>query len=104
MRSFDERKDAFEKRFAHDEQMRFKVDMRANRLLGQWAAKKMGLSESESADFVRELIASDFEEAGRDDVFRKLCSSLGDSVAESAVREQMEAAHEEAYRQVIEES
>ncbi len=104
MQSFDERKDAFEKRFAHDEQLRFKVDMRANRLLGQWVAKKKGLSESESADFVREVIDADFEEAGREDVFRKLCASLGDSVDESAVREQMEAAHEEARRQVIEES
>ena len=104
MQSFDERRDAFENRFAHDEKLRFNVDMRANRLLGQWAAKRMGMSEAETADFVREVIGSDFEEAGREDVFRKISSSLGDLADEAAIREQMDAAMQEARRQVIEET
>ena len=104
MESFDERRDAFEKRYAHDEKLRFNIDMRANRLLGQWAAKKMGMNEAETAHFVREVIGSDFEEAGWEDVYRKISSSLGDLADEPAIREQMEAAQEEARRQVIEES
>ncbi len=72
MANMDDREKAFEKKFAHDEELRFKAEARRNKLLGLWAAEKMGKSESEAGTYAKEVIAADFEEAGDEDVFRKI--------------------------------
>ena len=72
MSDFDKREDAFEKQFAHDEELRFKAEARRNRKLGLWAAEKLGKSGAAAEDYARGVIAADIEEQGDEDVFRKL--------------------------------
>tara|TARA_R100000322_G_scaffold22153_17_gene15029 strand:+ start:5742 stop:6143 length:402 start_codon:yes stop_codon:yes gene_type:complete len=72
MSTFDKREDGFEKKFVHDEEMRFKAAARRNKLLGLWAAEKMGLSGDAAEAYAQEVVAADFEEAGDEDVFRKI--------------------------------
>ncbi len=72
MTNLNDRKDAFENKFAHDEQLKFKATARRNKLLGLWAAEKMGKSASEADEYAKEVVMADFEEAGDDDVFRKV--------------------------------
>ena len=69
---FDDRKDAFEKKFAHDEELRFKATARRNKLLGLWAAEKLGHSGAAAETYAQEVVKADFEEAGDEDVFRKI--------------------------------
>jgi hypothetical protein len=76
MTTFNDRERAFETKFAHDEEMRFKIIARRNRLLGQWAARQMGLSEAEADSYARDVVRSDFEEAGEHDVIRKVLGDL----------------------------
>ncbi|MCY3880413.1 MAG: DUF1476 domain-containing protein [Rhodobacteraceae bacterium] len=104
MPGFDDRRDAFEKKFARDEELQFKVDARANRILGMWAAGYLGLSGEAAGNYASEVIGADFEEAGREDVFRKLAGDLGDAVEEMAIRRQMELALEQARQEIFEES
>lgn len=72
MTTFDKREEGFEKKFAHDEELRFKANARRNKLLGQWAAEKLGLSGDEAAAYAKEVVMSAFEEAGDEGVFRKV--------------------------------
>jgi hypothetical protein len=72
MTTFDKREEGFEKKFAHDEELRFKANARRNKLLGLWAAEKMGLSGPAADAYAKEVVVADFEEAGDDDVFRKI--------------------------------
>lgn len=72
MTTFDKRKDAFENKFAHDEQLRFKAEARRNRLLGEWAAGLLGKTGDEAKEYAKSVVAADFEEAGDEDVFRKV--------------------------------
>ncbi len=72
MTTFDKRQEGFEKKFAHDEEMRFKATARRNKLLGLWAAELMGMSAAEGEDYSKSVVMADFEEAGDDDVFRKI--------------------------------
>jgi len=72
MTSFDKREEGFEKKFAHDEELRFKAEARRNKLVGLWAAGKLGLSGADADAYAKEVVAADFEEAGHDDVVRKL--------------------------------
>ena len=72
MTTFDKRKDAFESKFAHDEELKFKAESRRNKLLGQWAAALLGKSGADVDAYVKEIIAADFEQAGDEDVFRKI--------------------------------
>jgi hypothetical protein len=85
----DDRGKAFEAKWAHDGELRFKVEARRNRLLGAWAAEKKGLSGEAAENFIVEVIAADFQEAGDEDVFRKLRSELDESVSDAAIREKM---------------
>ena len=78
MTTFDKREEGFEKKFAHDEELRFKATARRNRLLGQWAAEKLGLTGDAAAAYAKEVVMADFEEAGDDDVFRKVRKGLDD--------------------------
>jgi hypothetical protein len=72
MTTFDKREEGFERQFAHDEELRFKANARRNRLLGQWAAQKLGLSGAEADAYAKEVVVADLEEAGDHDVFRKI--------------------------------
>ena len=72
MTTFDERENAFERKFALDEELRFKAVARRNKLLGLWAAEKLGLAGAEAEAYAREVVAADFQKAGEDDVFEKV--------------------------------
>jgi hypothetical protein len=72
MTSFDKREEAFEQQFAHDEELRFKATARRNKLLGQWAAEKLGLSGAEAESYAKSVVMADFEEVGDHDVLRKV--------------------------------
>ena len=72
MTTFDKREEGFEKKFAHDEELRFKANARRNKLLGLWAAEKMGLAGPAADAYAKEVVVADFEESGEDDVFRKV--------------------------------
>ncbi len=103
MSGFDEREDAFEKKFAHDAEMQFKAEARRNKLLGLWAAELMGKSGDEAAEYAREVIKSDFEEAGDEDVYRKVSGDLGSKADEATIRAKMAALMIEAKAQVMSE-
>ena len=105
MTTFDDRERAFESQYARDQEMQFKIVARRNRLLGHWAAKKMGLTEAEADAYARDVIRADFEEAGDEDVIRKLLGDLtsaGVEVDEKAIREAVEHKTIEARRHFIE--
>ncbi len=72
MTTFDKREEGFEKKFAHDEELQFKAGARRNKLLGMWAAEKMGMTADEAQTYAKDVVMSDFEEAGDHDVFRKI--------------------------------
>ena len=72
MTSFDKREEAFEQQFAHDEELRFKATARRNRLLGLWAADKLGLKGAEADAYAKDVVVSDLEKAGDHDVFKKI--------------------------------
>jgi len=72
MTTFDKREEGFEKQFAHDEELKFKAGARRNRMLGLWAAEKLGLSGAQAEAYAKEVILADFEEPGDHDVFRKI--------------------------------
>jgi hypothetical protein len=76
MPNIDDREKAFESKFAHDEQLKFRAMARRNKLLGLWAAELMGKSGDAAAEYAKEVVASDFEEAGDHDVFRKVRGDL----------------------------
>jgi len=103
MSSFDDRQNAFENKFAHDAEMQFKAEARRNKLLGLWAAGLMGKSDSEAEDYAKDVIRSDFEEAGDDDVLRKLAADLGDKSDEDTIRDQMTKLLAEAKAQLMDE-
>ena len=72
MTTFDKREEGFEKQFAHDEELRFKANARRNKLLGLWAAGKLGLTGAEAEAYAKAVVVADFEEAGDSDVFKKI--------------------------------
>ena len=72
MTTFDKREEGFEKQFAHDEELKFKATSRRNKLLGLWAAEKLGRKGPDADAYAKEVVMADFEEAGDDDVFRKV--------------------------------
>ena len=76
MTTFDKREEGFEKQFAHNEELRFKATARRNKLLGLWAASKLGLSGAEADAYAKAVVAADFEEVGDHDVFRKVRGDL----------------------------
>ena len=90
MSTFDERQNAFEKKFAHDEELRFKATARRNKLLGLWAAGKLGKSGEEAEAYAKSVVLADFEEAGDDDVVRKVVKDLdGKGIGEAEIRTTM---------------
>jgi hypothetical protein len=85
----DDRGKAFESKWAHDAELRFKIEARRNRALGLWAAEKKGLSGQAAEDFADSVVAADFQEAGDEDVFRKLRSELDVSLSDAQIRDKM---------------
>ena len=107
MTTFDDREKAFENKYARDEEMQFRIIARRNRLLGQWAARQMGLSEVEAESYAKDVVRSDFEEAGEHDVIRKVLGDLtaaGVDCDEAKVSEALRNKEIEARRQIIEAS
>ena len=105
MTQFNDRERAFEAKYARDEEMQFRITARRNRLLGQWAARQMGLSEAETESYSKDVIRSDFEEAGEHDVIRKVLGDLtsaGVDCDEDKIREALRNKEVEARRQIIE--
>ncbi|MBB3764191.1 DUF1476 domain-containing protein [Sphingomicrobium lutaoense] len=105
MAQFDERERAFETKFARDEEMQFKITARRNRLLGMWAAEKMGLSDVEAEAYAKDVVRADFEEAGDEDVIRKVLGDLtsaGVEIEDADIREALEHKAVEARRHFIE--
>jgi hypothetical protein len=86
MTTFDERANAFENKFAHDSEMQFRAEARANKLLGLWAAGLLGKSGDEAAAYAMEVVKADFEEAGQEDVVRKVAADLGTLSSPDAIR------------------
>jgi hypothetical protein len=91
MTTFDEREAAFERKFAHDEELRFRALARRNKLLGLWAAEKLGKTGTDAEEYAKAVVRADFEEAGHEDVFRKVRGDLDSSVSDEEIRSQMSA-------------
>ena len=95
MNKFDEREKSFEKKFQMDEELQFKIAARSNKYLGEWASLKLGKNEDEKKKYIQEIIKSDLEEAGQEDVFRKIkkdFQAASISIQETEIRNQMEKA------------
>ena len=97
MSSFEDREKSFEKKFAHDEELRFKISARKNKYLAQWVSKILGYNEEKEKDYIQSIIKADFEEAGDNDVFRKLKTDLKDhNISEEEIRKKMDELTEKA--------
>ena len=95
MNKFDERKNTFEKKFQIDQELKFKVEARSNKYLGEWAGSQLGKTEEEKREYIQEIIKADMEEAGSEDVFRKVKKDFQKasiSIEDSEIRNQMEKA------------
>ena len=86
MTTFDERESAFENKFAHDAEMQFRAEARANKLLGLWAAELMNKTGDDAEDYAKEVVKADFEEAGHEDVVRKVAGDLGEIADADEIR------------------
>ncbi|WP_428249117.1 DUF1476 domain-containing protein [Ferrovibrio sp.] len=102
MTSFDDRKDAFEKKHAHDQETAFKITARRNKLLGLWVAEHLGLAGEAAEKYAKDVVAADFEEAGDEDVIRKVLGDLKGKadVSEHRVRNKLVELSEEARKQI----
>ena len=97
MNSFEDREKSFEKKFAHDEELQFKISARRNKYLGQWASQILGYNQEKEKEYIQSVIKADFEEAGDDDVFRKLKNDLKDhNISEDEARKKMDELTEKA--------
>ena len=90
MSTFDKREEGFEKKFALDEEQKFKAEARRNKLLGLWAAEKLGKTGDDAANYAKEVVSADFEEAGDADVLRKVVKDLAGKATEQEVRVKMD--------------
>ena len=104
MTTFEDRENAFESKFAHDEEMRFKAEARRNKLLGLWAAELLNKTSEEAEEYAREVVQADFEEAGDEDVYRKLAGDLGALADEKEIRAKMSELTSVAKAQLMDES
>jgi hypothetical protein len=101
MSTFEDRENAFENKFAHDAEMQFKAEARRNKLLGLWTAELLGKSGDDAEAYAKEVIKSDFEEAGDEDVYRKVAGDLGDKADEATIRAQMSTLMASAKEQLM---
>ncbi|MAW80400.1 MAG: hypothetical protein CMI63_09185 [Parvularcula sp.] len=103
MTTFDDRKDRYENKFAHDAELRFKAEARRNKLLGLWAAELLGKTGDDAEAYAKEVIKADFEEAGDEDVFRKLrkdFDAAGVNQSDHQIRRHMQEMMAEAVQQI----
>ena len=97
MNSFDDRKKSFEKKFAHDEELQFKISARKNKYIGQWASKILGYNSDQEKEYIQSVIKADFAEAGDEDVFRKVKEDLKDhNISDEDIRKKMDELNEKA--------
>ena len=89
MTTFQDREQAFEAKFAHDEEMQFRASARRNKMLGLWAAELMGLTDKEAKAYAKTVVKADLQEAGHEDVVRKITADLQGKVTSDAIREKM---------------
>jgi len=89
MTTFDDRENAFEAKFAHDSEMQFRAEARRNKLVGLWAAELMGKSGDAAAAYAMEVVSADFEEAGDEDVVRKVVADLAGKASADDIRAKM---------------
>ena len=102
MSSFDEREKSFEKKFAHDEEIKFKVNAKKNKYLGQWASQILEYDQEKEKEYIQSVIKADFEEAGDEDVFRKLKKDLKDhNIPDEEIRKKMDELIEKAKSEFI---
>lgn len=104
MTTFDDRESAFENKFAHDAEMQFRAEARRNKLLGFWAAELLGKTGDEAEAYAREVVKADFEEAGHEDVVRKVAGDLGHRSSPEEIRAKMDALMAVAKGQLVEEN
>ena len=97
MSTFNEREKGYEKKFVHDEELQFKISARRNKYLGQWASKILGYDQEKEKEYIQSVIKADFEEAGDEDVFRKLKADLKDhNIVDEEIRKKMDELNEKA--------
>ena len=97
MSSFDERQKSFEKKFAHDQELQFKVSARRNKYIGEWASKILGYDEVKEKEYIQSVIKADFAEAGDEDVFRKIKDDLkNNNISDEDIRKKMDELNEKA--------
>jgi hypothetical protein len=93
MTTFDKREEGFEKKFAHDEELKFKAEARRNKLVGLWAAEKLGITGAEAEAYAKSVVTADFDEPGDNDVFRKLRKDFDDkkvAMSDADIRRKMD--------------
>ena len=100
MTTFNDRENAFENKYAHDEETKFKIAARANKLLGLWAAELLGKSADDAAAYALEVIKSDFEEAGHEDVVRKVVTDFNGEMSDDEVRAKLVELTKKAAEQI----
>ena len=103
MTTFNDREQAFENKYAHDEEMQFKAQARCNKLLGLWAAALLGKTGTEAEEYAKSVVKADFEEAGHEDVVRKVAGDLGDKSSADEVRAKMAELLPQAKAQIMSE-
>ena len=97
MSSFDEREKGFEKKFAHDEELQFKISARTNKYIGEWASKILGYNSDQEKEYIQSVIKADFAETGDEDVFRKVKEDLKDhNISDEDIRKKMDELNEKA--------
>ncbi|MEL6377291.1 MAG: DUF1476 domain-containing protein [Pseudomonadota bacterium] len=104
MSTFEDRENAFENKYAHDEQMKFKAEARRNKLVGLWAAELLGKSGDEAEAYAKDVVMADFEESGHEDVVRKVAGDLGDLSDADTVRAKIEEMLPVAQQQLMDEA
>ena len=97
MSSFEDRKKSFEKKFAHDQELQFKVSARRNKYLGEWVSEILGYNSDQEKEYIQSVIKADFAEAGDEDVFRKIKEDLKDNnISDEELRKKMDELNEKA--------
>ena len=97
MSSFEDRKKSFEKKFAHDQELQFKVSARRNKYLGEWASKILGYNSDQEKEYIQSVIKADFAEVGDEDVFRKIKQDLKEkNISDEELRKKMDELNEKA--------
>ena len=102
MNTFDDREKGFEKKFAYDEELQFKISARKNKYLGQWASEILGYDPEKEKEYIHSVIKADFAEAGDEDVFRKVKEDLKNhNIPDTEIRKKMDEFSEKAKSEFI---